>query len=483
MRNLTATVARNSIFGIIGQLMLKVVSFLFMVMVVRRLGDTSYGKYSVVLAFVGIFAIFSDLGISPFALREIAKDRHKTPSLFWNIFLLRLVLSVLVIVVTVVVAVMLNYSQDMVVGIFIASLGLCLYAIQGPLDVVLRAYERVDYSSVFSVTNQIVFVVVGTIMLAWGKGFVGLIIASFVGVIVVSVLSVVVIVRKFGWITFAANMRTWPSLLRAGLPFGVMELMDIIIMRMDVLILSYFKGDAAVGHYSAAYNNLILNLVLISQGFSTALFPSLSRQYATAPEKVPFIYRRAMKYLFMLALPITVGGTILSNELVVFLYDREFAPAVPVLQVLVWGLPIMFINSLSNNLARVMGRERYSARVATVGAVVNVALNLLLIPTHGLLGSAMAKVITEIVSMAQYFFILRREIFDLDVSDYLKPIIAASIMGVGVFLGKSLTISWLLLVGLGAVVYGALLVLGKAIGLAELRAIGVAVRKPKEFIG
>jgi O-antigen/teichoic acid export membrane protein len=482
MDDIKTVVTRNSLFSISGQLALKIVSFLFTVLVVRRLGDTGYGKYATVLAFVGIFSILSDLGVSPFAVREIAKDGTKTPSLFWNVLLLRLILSVVVMGLAVGAAVIMGYSQDMVAGIFIASLGFCLYAIQGPLDVILRAHERVDFSSVFAVTNQVIFVLVGTLMLLWEQGFIGLIIASFMGLIVISILSIVVIVRKFGWIPFAGDVKTWPALLKAGLPFGVMQLMVMITTRMDVLILSHFVGDAAVGQYSAVYNNLILTLILVSQGFSLALFPSLSKQFAKAPEKVPFVYHRAIKYMFIVSIPLAVGGTVLADDLVVFLYDQEFAQAIPVLRILVWGLPLMFLNSISTNLAKVTGREKYSARIATVGAVVNVTLNLLLVPTLGFLGSAIAKVFTAVANLLQNMIILKKEFAELNVSDcFVKPVLAALFMGACVLAGKS-AIHWLLLVGLGGIVYGVLLFLSKAVGTTELRVLGTVIGKPKRLL-
>lgn len=479
MENFTTTVARNSLFSISGQFVLKIVSFLFAVLVVRRLGDTSYGKYSTVLAFVGIFAIFSDFGMSPFALREIAKDRNKTALLFWNVLLLRLVLSVIVVVCIVFLAMALNYSQDIVIGIFIASLGLFLYAVQGPLDVILCAHERVDYSAVFSVVNQVIFVLFGTIMLLWEKGFIGLIIASFVGLIISSILSVIVITRKSGHIPFTIDIRFWPSLIWAGVPFGVMELMTMITMRLDVLILSYFWGNAAVGQYSAVYNNLILTLVLIAQGFSRALFPSLAKKYAIAPENVPSIYYQAMKYLSMLIIPIAVGGTILGDEIIVFLYGQEFAPAIPLLKILVWGLPIMFINSLCTNLTKVSNREKESARVSTVNAVLSATLNLLLIPTYGVVGSAIVKVFTEMTGLVQYIFILKKDFSNLNPIDcFIKPSIAALIMGVFVLLGKSTNIYWVLLIVSGAIMYIVLLFLSKAFEIAELRVISKAFSRP-----
>ncbi|MEN4098366.1 MAG: oligosaccharide flippase family protein, partial [Anaerolineaceae bacterium] len=83
----------NTGFITVGTIALKLINFAFGVFVVRTLGDMRFGQYSIVLAFVGIFSIFAELGISQYVMREMARDRGKIRTYFWNLVALRVLLA------------------------------------------------------------------------------------------------------------------------------------------------------------------------------------------------------------------------------------------------------------------------------------------------------------------------------------------------------------------------------------------------------
>jgi O-antigen/teichoic acid export membrane protein len=75
MNGFSATVLRNSAFGLAAQMAMKVLSFTFNVLVIRQLGATDYGQYTAVGAFGTLFLFIADLGLSPYAVREFARWR------------------------------------------------------------------------------------------------------------------------------------------------------------------------------------------------------------------------------------------------------------------------------------------------------------------------------------------------------------------------------------------------------------------------
>ena len=247
--SLTAVIARNSVFVLGVQVALKVLAFLFNVYVVRRLGDAHFGRYSAVVAYVAMFSIFTDLGMSPYALREIARDRQRAARLLPNIAAIRVVLSLAITVIAPLSALWLGKEGDIIMGILIASAGLVLYAFQGPLDCVLTAYERLDYVSVFTLVNQLVFWGLAVLLLVSGLGYIGLIIASLAGVAGAALLS--------GWALstldvgrLTLSIRSWPRLLQSALPFGVSDFTYAFMYRFDTVVISFVLTDAAVGWYS-----------------------------------------------------------------------------------------------------------------------------------------------------------------------------------------------------------------------------------------
>jgi len=469
-RGLPAIVLRNSLFGIGAQVMIKILSVLFSILVVRRLGDVGYGKYSFILAYVGIFAIFSQLGMGPYTVREIAKDRANVPFLFWNTLPLRLILSAITIIVATATIHLLGYSPAIVTGVFVASLGLLLQAIQSPFNAIMIGSERLDYQATVQVAKQLVFVCLGAILLFQGQRYMGLLIASLGGVAVMTILSAIIIIRQYGVAPLSILPKCWPSLLRASVPFGIVGLATMVSYKIDIILLSFYHGDAMVGWYNAPYN-LIMMLMIISHSINQSLYPSLTRRYAKDQETVNRVLRRVTKYLLIISLPIALGVTILAQPIVSALYGEAFEHSALALQILIWVLPSMFLTDLFGHTAMAMDDERGVARVNTVNALFNVTLNLLLIPSYGLLGAAVTTVLTEMVGVAQYYFLLRHKVATMDLNATLvRPLASGIVMSAFVWMVRDGNL--LLAISVGAAVYvGGIFVTG-AISSAETRFLG-----------
>jgi len=237
--------------------------------------------------------------------------------------------------------------------------------------------------------------------------------------------------------------------------------------RFDSVLLNIFRSDAETGYYNAAYN-LVFSAVLFSNVLNTALYPSLTRQAASAPQRLPHIYERALRYLMMLALPITVGVWALAEHVIVFLFKAAYLPAVPALQIVIWVVPLMFASEFLGYVVLVGGQEGRAARAITISSGLNVAFNLVLVPRFGFLGAAVMTVVTEAVLVGQYLWILRSTMRQINWANTLvRPLVAALLMGV-VVLALRPHLPFLANVALGAGAYGAFLLALGVVGKDEV---------------
>jgi len=470
-----AIVVRNSAFVLGAQVVLKILAFLFNVYVVRRLGAVHFGQYSAVMAYVAIFAIFTDWGMSPYALREMARDRSQTAWLLPNIVAIRVVLSLMVTIIAPLSALWLGKEGVMVPGIFIASAGLLLYAFQGPLGSALTARERLDYTSVFALVNQLVFWGLGALLLINGLGFIGLIIASLTGVAVVALLS--------GWTLFKLGVgrlilsaRCWPQLFLAALPFGVSGISYVFMERFDTVLMSFVLTDAAVGWYNVPWT-LINMMLLIAQSIAIAMFPSMVRSYAEDPESLSQVVWQSIKYLLIVCLPIAVGGTVLADRIIITLYEETFVNSIPVLQVILWALPSLFLLELLGRVANTLRLERPAARINVINAVVTVVLNLILVPTLGIMGAALALLGGRTIRLVQYWRLLGNDrLVGRRWGSLLRVALAAAAMGAIVFFLRPVSIFGAVdskaglpaLIGTGAIAYVVVLLVSGSIERREL---------------
>jgi O-antigen/teichoic acid export membrane protein len=475
--SLGSIIAKNTLFVTFGGLALKALNFGFMVYVVRQLGDNRFGQYSIILAFVGIFQIFAELGVSQYVRREVARDRSRAESLIWNMMAIRLLLALIGIVGITWAARAAGYAPELVIGVFIYTCGFILSAIDMPLDTVLWANERMDYLTAMSVLAQIVFIFFGALFLFRGLSFIWLIVASLLSIIPRILLGVWAVSRhRLIKPRFPINPRIWPGLIRAGIPFGLISLALTIDYSVDTIMLSRFVSDSEVGWYNVAYQ-LTRSMLFFFSGFSVAIVPSLSRTYVDDKSAVEHWYYRSVKFIILASLPLAVGGMLVAMPLIRFLYTDEFIPSAFALRIIIWDVPFLMFASFCGNMTTVVTEERSAARIYGLSAVANIGLNLIAIPLFGYLGASVVTVLTDIVITVQFYYLLKRKLNLPNIKPVLwRTVLASGIMGFVVWLALDLNL--FLVIGLGAAVYLFLVIVLRLLDAEEISLIKRYVLRP-----
>jgi O-antigen/teichoic acid export membrane protein len=308
----------------------------------------------------------------------------------------------------------------------------------------------------------------GVLLLINGLGFIGLIVASLAGVTVVALLAGWTL-YKMGVGRLVLSARRWPQLFLAALPFGVSGISYAFMHRFDTVLMSFVLIDAAVGWYNVPWT-LINMVLLIAQSIAIAMYPSMVRSHTEDPESLPRIVWQSIKCLLIVCLPIAVGGTVLADRIIITLYEETFVNSIPVLQVMLWALPSLFLLELLGRVSSTLHLERPAARVNVINAAITVVLNLILVPTLGILGAALALLSGRTVRLIQYWLLIGNDrLVSRRWGSLLRVALAAAVMGVIVVFLRQVPafgvvdskVGLLALVGSGVLAYVvALLVLG-----------------------
>ena len=482
MASFSRTVLRNSAFGFAAQFATKIASFAFNILVVRQLGPELFGQYSAVNAFGATFIFIADLGLSIYAIRQIAMNRdkpdgaEKTAQFNGNLLALRLVLSLIASVVMLTFATLTGRPATMLMGLGLVATSWVLYAFQGSYAAMLGGFERLDVSSRAQIIYQLLFVALGAVVvLVLGLSYVALIAANVISIALLTWLCWRG-VRSLDIKVGRPNLAQWPNIIRACIPFGIVTLALGLSYKFDSVLLNLTRSDAETGYYGAAYN-LVFSAVVFSNVLNTSLFPSLTRHAVTSPHELPRIYERAMRYLLLVSIPIAVGVWALSEQLVPFLFKAQFAPAVDALRILIWVVPFMYVSEFLGYVVLISGNEKKVARSVGISTIINISLNLILVPRFGYVIAAAMTVLTEMVLVGQYVWLLRKPLSQMNwVSTLLRPLGAAVLMGGVLVLVRSM-IPWYASAALGTLLYLTLLLLLGVVGKDELRFVQSLRRK------
>lgn len=469
-RDLGQIILRNTIALTIGGWVTRLLNFAFIIYAVRLLGDEGLGHFATIIAFVGLFSVFFELGLAQFVERNIAQQRDNAATLFWNLLGLRLILAGVGVVTITSIAWVVGYDARLVFGVFIFTLTFLLAAFTIPLTTLLTANERFDLSTAIGLLTQFVNIAVGLILLWLGTGFMALVYTGFVAMPVQIVLSYWT-VRRFGLGPPPRRIQlgTWKGFIVASLPFGLTSLALVFNFNVDTVIIGLFHPAGEVGQYNAAYR-LVFNAVGIMGGFMVAITPSLAREHMTDPERVRRWVRASTHWLVLITLPAAAGISLLAPRVVELLYGADFSGAWPALAIIAWDIPLLMLLAFFGNVTAAVGLERPAARIYLIASGVNLVLNLALIPTFGMLAAAAVTIVTDVITGALFLRLLSGQLeLRRTRGAFVKMALATGMMGAVVWAGAPLPLA--VVIALGAAVYGALVL---ALGLVD-RSLASAV--------
>jgi O-antigen/teichoic acid export membrane protein len=186
----------------------------------------------------------------------------------------------------------------------------------------------------------------------------------------------------------------WGELFRKGLPFAYAGAMITLVFQVDTVILEKMRGAIEVGWYGSPV--LVLEgLTLVPRILGYALIPTMAAWAATRPEVVTELYRRGSKYLLLTGLPIGAFALLESDRFVAMLFGATYAPSADAARILLPAATFMFLSNFGETALACVNRWGTIVVVSTVALIVNVALNLGLIPRLGFVGAAWATLVTE----------------------------------------------------------------------------------------
>lgn len=182
-------------------------------------------------------------------------------------------------------------------------------------------------------------------------------------------------------------------LVRRGASLVASALVGLVIYNASFLFLRALHGTRSVGYYAAGYA-LVTFFLNLGTAYSLSLLPSLTRLRATGAGRQG-LYHAALAQVFAVGLPVAVGGMLLAGPIVALLYGPDYAPANLPFALLVWSIPLCLARDVPIMALLAEGRERAVFRLTAAAALASLLLNLTLIPRFGLLGAALATILTE----------------------------------------------------------------------------------------
>jgi O-antigen/teichoic acid export membrane protein len=455
-----------------------ILSMLLSIFIARLLGDVALGKYFIASYIPPLFLVLLDLGFETYIIREVARKKDQASKYLSNAFTFRLLLIPIIISMILVAVNLLGYPENTKYIVYLFSIYYIFSSLSSLIKMTFRAFEKMGYEAIITIFISILRISLCLLFLYLGYGLLTLALIFIFSGILEFIITLLVCRKKFVKIKLEIDISFMKKAIKIALPFAVVTLFGAIFVRIDTIMLSYMKGDAVVGWYNAAYS-LTLGLNPVPLLIMNAILPLLSYSYISSKESLKMAYDKSFKYLFYLGLPLAIGTFMLADGIIFLVYGAEFVNSIVALKILAWDILIKFLYLCSSYILIATDKQKQMTMFVIATALLNIILNLFLIPSYSYIGSGIATLISEFFLLVIYLYINVRDSLAPNIKKFLfQPIIASSVMAY--FLWQFPEIQLVLKILIAIFIYFTLLIVLKGISREDFQIIRQLIKKEKD---
>jgi O-antigen/teichoic acid export membrane protein len=463
-------IARNTSLFTLALVLQKLISFIYFSYIAVKLGAGNLGSYTFALSFTTIFAVFIDLGLANVLIREAAKFKDKCQQYLGAVMALKIPLALLTYTATIIAINFLSDKELVRQLVYLSGLIMLVDSFTLTFYAFLRGRQNLQFEAIGTIIFQLIVFISGVIIVNLTQDLRILILAILIASLFNFIYSGILLKVKLGLKFFKAfDKSIIKSLVIFTIPFALAAIFTKVYAYIDTVFLHQLAGPEAVGYYSLPYK-LTFSLQFIPMAFIASLYPAFSSYFVSNKQLLAKYFARGMVYLGLIAMPVTFGVIAIAQPLIFKIYTAEYLPSVLALQILISSLPFLFLNFPLGALLNACDRQTRNTINIGITMVVNIILNLILIPRFSFIGAAIASSVSTVL-MFVLQMIVAKQIVVINYSFLLKKLGVSLLAGLAMYLYIIYllpAISFIVLVPIGALIYLLILWLFKGISKEEV---------------
>lgn len=403
-RSRLAQLTANAASLLASDVLNKVTTFVVYALVPRYLGTREFGQLSLGLLLLYTFQVFATLGLPTLVTRDVSRRRRRSGRYFTSGSVTVAAASAATTVGMVLFSFVMQYDMDTAAVISVLALGLMPFALTTVTDALFRAWERMHYIAYANVPVNIAKVVGAYLLLERGYGVLGVAVLLVGCRVATLVIEWALLFRYIQPPSPRFSLSLAKKLVRQASTFLGIDGLIAIWLSVDAVLLSKLASEVEVGLYAAA-GQLFVPVVLFYQSIVVSVFPTMCRLGDQRREELGALCRWLTGFLLAIGVPSAIGLFFLARPLLPLLYgEPEMAAAAVVVHVLAAMLLLRAVIDPLGNALWASHHERLALVIVAVNLVVNVAVGIVLIVQFGLVGAAVASLLTWTVNAAMHWF-------------------------------------------------------------------------------
>jgi O-antigen/teichoic acid export membrane protein len=406
-------VARKTIFSnivamVFSRLIGGISGIILSVLLARELSPEIFGQYALLINLAIMLSVVSDFGISILTTREIAKNRTKLNDYFIAGSVIKIFFTFLSLcILSIYIVLFMNDNTRLMYAAFAAFFVMFIVQFNEFIISFYNAFENMNYSSKIYLFSKMALFISGVavVFLFKDKGLDVLFLWQLVAISVVFSFSIYIFLSKVIFVKLRFDKHIILDILKKSIPFGLFSIGGIVYLKIDNLILASYFGSDEVGYYQAAMQLIIVLEVLILIS-SKAIYPVIARLHNKSKKITIKFIENSLFGAILLGLPSAVFLSVYSEQFILIMYGEDYAPSGPGLTILAWLVPIRFMAHILGTVLSGTSNQKHRAIATWLAALLNIVLNIILIPRYGFIGAAYSMILTSGFLTVYYYISL-----------------------------------------------------------------------------
>jgi len=402
----------------------KGILFLSTVYLARVILPEGFGVISFANSMLVFFSLAVNLGFNVVGSREIAKDHSKIPFYASQITTVRLLLALVSASILIVIALLIDKPILVKTVIIISSLNLFSQAFL--MDWVYQGNEKMEFLALRQVITSLLSLIGLVVFVKTADDVILAMIITVSSMFINSAWMLLLFINMYGRLKLFIDKVFIRNLLKSSLPITFSTFFITIFNFLNIVMLGFFRTDAETGYYTAAYKFIVL-VITPSAIIQNAFFPVLSR--ASSREDRGRIIKIYGNFMFIVGAVLSIVFLVFAEFFVNFAFGSAYFETVAILQVLMITVLIMYLNTIFYPPLVSWKYEKTVMYAIGAGGLINIALNLVLIPRFGAIGAAWGTVVSEAAVLIGLLLITKKVLKKTFILDKIWILLIACFSG------------------------------------------------------
>jgi O-antigen/teichoic acid export membrane protein len=416
-------------------------------------GAESYGIYFAIFNFTFLLNIILDVGITNFNNRNIAQNNHLLTKHFSSLVVVKLILALIYILISATIGLIIGYDFRLMKLLLVLGFNQFLISFTLYLRSNIAGLHLFWVDSIVSVLDRFIMIIICLVLLLHPQLFgiegkidiMHYVYAQTFAYLATSVIAFIIVIRKTETFKFKLSRAFAMMIFKKSFPFAILVMLMTFYNRLDTVMLERMLSDGAeqAGIYAQAYR-LLDAANMIAFLFAGLLLPIFSRMLKFRESVEPLV-KTAFVLIITPAVVIAVGCWFYSTELMELMYKEHIESSSLIFSILMTCFAAISTTYIFGTLLTANGNLRELNLMAASGILINIVLNLFLIPRFYAAGSAVASLVTQFLT-ALMQVLIAQNIFKFRINYKLILTLLVFIAGVILinYVSKELYKNWFL---------------------------------------